>query len=187
MCSCSVIVCFSCFINSQKVKQEGTQASPCQHMCVFVFKLSCWSGTLSHKNLGCLQRPTDEHIYHIHKHTHMHTNMCKHAHNCTPSHTHTYTPTHTRTHAIKIHALLVIGWWKIEVMTDQYAEEVGFQFWLKMRECGGMLDTVTDRGREFQMTGPTYWKYLSPMVLLPILRTPKIQVPEGERREQEGE
>ena len=57
-----------------------------------------------------------------------------------------------------------------------------------------MPDTVTcqwQKGREFQITGPVYWKDLTPhppppWVLLPIQGTWKIWVPEAEQREWEG-
>ena len=45
----------------------------------------------------------------------------------------------------------------------------------------------TERGREFQITGPMYSKALSPKVLLPILGTRNTRVSEAERREREGE
>ena len=36
-------------------------------------------------------------------------------------------------------------------------------------------ECLTERGREFQVTGPMYWKDLSPRVLLPILGTRNIR------------
>ena len=44
---------------------------------------------------------------------------------------HVHFITHTLTYTLQIYALLVMGWWNENKMTDQYAEEMGFQFWLK--------------------------------------------------------
>ena len=63
-------------------------------------------------------------------------------------------------------------------------EEMGLPLLLKRREWRQMPDT-TERGREFQITGPMYWKGLSPRVLLPILGTQTIRVRLSEEREKE--
>ena len=46
---------------------------------------------------------------------------------------------------------------------------------------------LTEKGREFQITGPIYCKDLSSRVLLHTLGTRKIRVSEPERRERKGE
>ena len=45
-------------------------------------------------------------------------------------------------------------------------EEVGFRFDLKEES---EVACLTEKGKEFQMTGPMYWKDLSPRVLLHTL------------------
>ena len=80
-----------------------------------------------------------------HTHTHARTHARTHAH------------THTHTHRVQIHALLVMGWYNERKENDRsvYAEEKRrvFNFDLKREsedEC------LTERGREFQITGPMY-------------------------------
>ena len=66
---------------------------------------------------------------------------------------HTYTH---HTHTLQIHALLVMGWLNEKKENDISAcrrEEVGFSSDLKEEseeEC------LTERGREFQITGPIH-------------------------------
>ena len=44
-------------------------------------------------------------------------------------------------------------------------------------------ECLTETGREFQITGPMYWKDLSPRVLLPVQGTRNIWVSETEQRD----
>ena len=53
-------------------------------------------------------------------------------------------------------------------MTDQYAEEKRWVFSFALKE-ESEDECLTERGREFQSTGPMYLKDFSPRALLPIL------------------
>ena len=92
---------------------------------------------------------------------HMDTLILSHPH--TGGHMHT--PRHTHTHNRHMHY-----WRWIGKMTDQYAEEKRWVFSFDLREWR----RIPDREREFQSTGPKYWKDLSPRDLLPILGTQKM-------------
>ena len=54
-------------------------------------------------------------------------------------------------------------------MTDQYAEEKRWVFSFDVKE-ESEDECLTERGREFQITGPIYWKDLFPRVRLPYAR-----------------
>ena len=81
--------------------------------------------------------------HHAHTHECAHTHTHTHTHRCTPTHTsttaHTCTHVHVTPHAThmnttKMHALLVIIWWKREDVNNKSAgrrEEIGLQFWSK--------------------------------------------------------
>ena len=93
-------------------------------------------------------------------------------------HTHTHTHTHSHTYT-----LLTAGWQNEKKENGRSVcrrEEVGFQFWLKKEESED--ECLMERGREFQIAGPMYWKDLSPNVLLPILGKRNIPVSKDEQR-----
>ena len=58
-------------------------------------------------------------------------------------------------------------WWWIGKTTDQYAEEKRWVFSFDLKE-ESEDECLTERGREFQSTGPVYWKDLTHSVLLPV-------------------
>ena len=70
----------------------------------------------------------------------------------------------------------------MEEKNVQHAEEKRWVFTFDLKE-ESEEECLTEIGREFQMTGPTYWKDLSCSVLWPILGTQKIRIFEAERRE----
>ena len=70
--------------------------------------------------------------------------------------------------------------------TDQYAEEKRWVFSFDLKE-EREEKCLTERGRDFQITGPMSSKDLPPRVLMSILGTRNILVSEAERREREGE
>ena len=70
--------------------------------------------------------------------------------------------------------------------TDQYADEKRSVFSFDLKE-ESEDECLTERGIEFQITGPMYGQALSPKVLLSILGTRNFRVSEAERREREGE
>ena len=90
-------------------------------------------------------------------------------------HTHTHTHTHT-------HYKYMPYWWWIGKTTDQYATEKIWVFNFDLKE-ESEDECLTERGREFQSTGPMHWKDLSPRVLPPIPGTRKMWVSAGQRRE----
>ena len=65
--------------------------------------------------------------------------------------------------SLSVHALLVVGWQNEKKENDRSVcrrEEMGFQFWLKR-----VKKHAWQRGRAFQVMGPTYQKDLSSRVL----------------------
>ena len=82
------------------------------------------------------------------------------------THTHTHTVTHTHTHTLYkyMHYWLWIGKTTGHGM-QRRRQRWGCQFLLKRSED----ECLTERGMEFQNTGPMYWMDLSPRVFLPIL------------------
>ncbi|WP_419652715.1 hypothetical protein, partial [Thiolapillus sp.] len=118
---------------------------------------------------------------HIHKHppyTHTHTH----------THAHTHTRTHTHTHTPQKHKHSNHGFDgnRRKKARNQSAEEKRWVFIFDLKEESDVA-CLTEKEREFQMTGPIYCKDLSPRVLLHTLGTRKIRVSEAERREREGE
>ena len=65
---------------------------------------------------------------------------------------------------------------------NQKAEEKRWVFSFNLKDESDEA-YLTEKGREFQITGPMYGKDLSLRVLQPILGTQKIQVFSAERRE----
>ena len=112
-----------------------------------------------------------------HSFHHTHTHARTHAHTTQPhTHTHALTHTHTHTHYKYMHYWWWVGTMWRKKMTDQYAEEKRWVFSFDWKEAiEDNCLTLTRRGREFQITGPMYWKDLSPRVLLPILGTRNIR------------
>ena len=112
------------------------------------------------------------HIFH-HKYKCTRKNTCTYTNASThpppspsipPPHTHTDGQAHTNTHThstntcITGDGLVEKRGKKKQISREEDSEEKWLTLW-------------TERGREFQMTGPMYRKDLCPMVLLPTLRT----------------
>ena len=110
----------------------------------------------------------------IHSFHHMHT------HQDTPAHTNTHLRTHIHTHTHTTNTCItgdgLVKW--------RYAEEKRWLFSFDLKE-ESEDECLTERGSEFQSTGPMYWKDLSPRVLLPILGTRKMRVSAAEWRQQD--
>ena len=119
----------------------------------------------------------------------------------TRARTHARTHAHTHTHTHTTH------WYNEKQMTDQSAEDKRWVFSFDLKE-ESEDECLTERAREFKITGPMYWKEwrwgrerkrvhyfagpmywnaLSPRVLLLILGIWKFWVSEAEQSEQEGE
>ena len=108
---------------------------------------------------------------------HTHTQPHKHP---THPHTHTHTP---QKHKHSSHGF---DGNRRKKARNQKAEEKRWVFSFDLKEESDMA-CLTEKEKEFQMTGPIYWKDLSPRVLLHTLGTRKIRVSEAEWREREGE
>ena len=68
--------------------------------------------------------------------------------------------------------------------TDRYAQEKRRVFSFDLREQSEN-ECLTERGREFHITGPMRWIFPPTSRLLDILGTRKMRVSEAERRERE--
>ena len=133
---------------------------------------------------------------HAHTHTHARTHARTHSHTHvrapTRAHTHTHTHTHmhartharTRAHArIDTHILTtntfitgdVFGRMRRKKVKNRYAEGKRWVFSSDVKE-DSEKECLTERGREFQITGPMFEKDLTPRVPMPILGTRKIRV-----------
>ena len=119
----------------------------------------------------------DKHATHARTHVHKH-------------HTHTHAHTHTQKHPPTLqkhkHSSHGSDGNRRKKVINQWAEEKRWVFLFDLKEESDVA-CLTEKGREFQMTGPMYRKDLSPKILLHTLGTLKIRVYETERREREGE
>ena len=70
-------------------------------------------------------------------------------------HTHTKQKTKQKPDTLQIHALLVMNWYNEKKMTDQHAEEKRWVFSFDLKE-ESEDKCLTEKGREFQSTGPMY-------------------------------
>ena len=113
---------------------------------------------------------THTHHTHTHIHTHTHTHTNTHAHTCTCAHTHTnsmqrhtsyactrtHKHTHTDAHTLQNTSILVMGLMETEERKRQNSRQKRrcvFSFGLKEES---EVACLTEKGREFQMTGPIY-------------------------------
>ena len=112
---------------------------------------------------------------------HIHTNTWSHMY--TQLHTHTFippTPTHTTKTRINGDGLTVKRQKKWQIsMRKRWV----FSFCIKEES---EEDCLTERGREFQMPGPMYWKEVSPTIPLPTLGPPEMWGHRAEGREDGG-
>ena len=142
---------FGCFALHSWYSQGKTVMSPAYMYSYMHTRMHTHTQTHTHththktKSPECLQRPTNTHI---------------------SSHIHTHTCSLVRTHYKYMHYWWWVSRMRRRKMTNQYAERWVFSFDLKDEREEKCL---TERGREFQITGPMYLKDLSPKALLQSL------------------
>ena len=69
----------------------------------------------------------------------------------------------------------LVEWEERKRQRSNYAEEKRWVSSFDLKE-ENKDEWLTERGREFQITGPVYWKNLSLMILLPILRSSAVSM-----------